>query len=131
MKILSLLLLLISFQAFAGHDFQYSIKYPDGRVETKEVKDSEGFFVHVGEHLCSVSEIEEDDESYEVRCLDPKGNGSIMGLPKPEGREDYTRVSDIISDNKDKMYQIEILAFSYFSKKVRKPFSDDSSSREY
>lgn len=85
----------------------------------------------MGEHLCSVSEAEDNDDYYDVRCLNPKGEGFMWGIEKPHGKQDYSRIGETVSEKNQKVYRIEILAFNYFSKKVRKPFSDDSASREY
>ena len=127
MKILSLFLLLASTQVFAGLDWQYSIQHPDGRIETKNVKDSEGFFFHVGEHLCSVSEPEEHDQEmedyyYDVKCLSGD-KGIHTSMSTPQGSMDHISLIEIIQNPKGKPYKIEIVAFNQSSKKTKKPFA--------
>lgn len=131
MKILSLFFLLLSIQAFAGHDWQYSVEHPDGKVETKNITDPTGFFFQAGEHVCEVSEPEDFDDAqkfYDLKCSSAEA-GFLVTIPRLQTNEEFRRVWGSVVDMKGKTYKFEVLAYNHFSKKSRRPFSDNATSK--
>lgn len=124
MKILSLLFLLISAHAMA-YDWQYSVQSPDGKIETRNINDSEGFFFDVGDLLCSVSEPEDFDQAqeyYEIRCTSPEGG--LQGIAaRPRKDQEYSKWA-LTNGGGKKAFKVEVIAFHDTSKKNRKPFSN-------
>lgn len=121
---LSLLLLIFSSQAFA-HDWQYAIKYPDGKLVVKQVTNTENFMFPVKDYICSVNPYEpenEDDESekYEINCLSKDGVHTTINFPE-HGEELESRKFWIL-DEKGQYIKIEMLVFHNLPKKARKPF---------
>lgn len=122
MKILTLIMLMFSLQSFA-HDWQYSIKYPNGKVETKKVADTDTFMFNVKDIVCSVNPNEDDEknnEQYEFSCLAKHGLRLTFNAPGPNVASDTFQVS--FRDDKDKDVFIEVTCFNYFSDKKRQPF---------
>lgn len=125
MKILSLFLLsFLSTHAFA-HDWQYAIKYPDGKIEVKRLSNSENFMFPVQDYICSVnpyeSESEEDEfGKYEINCLAKNGMHATINFPEQD--KEFNSINFWIQDEKGQNIKIEMLVFHHLPKKARKPF---------
>ena len=122
MKILGLLLLVFSLSAQA-HDWQYSIKYPDGKIETKKLSNTDTFIFSANDVVCSLNLNEDDeknDEQYEFSCLSKQGLRLTFDAPGPNVGSETFQVS--FRDGKDKEVFVEVTCFNYFSDKQRPPF---------
>lgn len=120
MKLIILFSMFISIHAFAQHDFQYSVKHPDGKIETKTVENTESFSFSVGKGKCTVYEPEADH--YKVKCI-AHPHGTYGKLPLPSGEEDFKAYWDTVLDP-DQRFVIEIVIFKHKLKPIRQPFPD-------
>jgi hypothetical protein len=100
---------MFSIEAYA-YDWQFDIKFPDGKTETKKVKDSEEFMFKVNEnYICTVNLYDDearDEELFEMSCMGTQGY-QFSFMP-PESNEDKKTFIIAVPFEKGKNLQMEI-----------------------